>query len=85
MQSHSLKVLVVSVGFQPSQFATGQPTCIQTYHRATHNSSFNLEQKWSQSNKGAVNGRLLSTKKAHIWTFPQLPPSVILLPPFFVC
>jgi len=28
--------------------------------------------------EGAVNGRFLSAKKAHIWTFPQLTPSDII-------
>jgi hypothetical protein len=146
MQSHSIRVLVVSVGFQPSQFAhrathmypstsscnlwvqcetlelrflkcsikwdvltfcfspvsasllhsfyslentalslayfflflgnNDRAICISRCKRnRTHKSSFNLEQKWSQSDKGAVNGRLLSAEKAHIWIFPQLPPS----------
>ena len=51
--------------------------CVCTCVRAAHNASFHSKQKWFQSDEGAVNGRLLIAKKAHIWTLPQLSPSGI--------
>ena len=38
----------------------------EAYSRAAHNPSFYLKQKWFQSDEGAVNGRFLSAKEAHI-------------------
>ena len=74
MQSHLLRVLVVTVCFQPCQFATERPTWIQAHPRVTHNASFNLKQKWYRSDKGAVNG-WLRVQKGHIFGhFPSWPP-----------
>ena len=61
--------------FSPANLHTEWPTWIQAHLRVTHSTSFNLKQKWYQSDKGAVDGRLPSAKGAHIWTFGPLTPS----------
>jgi hypothetical protein len=61
--------------FSPTNLHTERPTWIQAHPRVFHNASFNLKQKWYQSDEGAVDGWLPSAKRAHIWKFTQLTPS----------
>ena len=63
----------------PANSHTERPTWIQAHPGITHNASFNLKQKWYQSDKGAVDGWLSSAKRAHIWAFALLTPSGNLL------
>ena len=64
--------------FSPANLHTERSAWIQAHPRVTHNASFNLKQKWYQSDKGAVDGWLPNAKKALIWTFPQLTTSGII-------
>jgi hypothetical protein len=71
--------------FSPANLHTERPTWIQAHPRVTHNVSFYLKQEWYQLDKGAVDGWLLSTKRAHIWTFPQVTTSGKLLTKRMMC
>jgi len=68
IKRHQIKVWAVKVGFDPRQVAhTVTP-------RAAYNISFHLKPEWCQLAEWAVNGWIKSAKRAHIWTFPSLPP-----------
>jgi len=64
--------LVVIVSLKPCQFAHRVTHMDPSTSSCTHNAKYNLKQKWSQSDWGAVDGWLPSANKAHSWTYFQL-------------